>query len=158
MAEKKQKEKLPRKDQDWRDLCEWLEINIFNYHVPQQRLQYEACLVLKGLQKGKDVANNNIEDNGFYPFDVILMTFKANKLKIQNAIKNKEFDSERQKMTYICTIVRGKINDMYSRYLNAQKTQEKVESVDTSIMTYDGAEYKSHNTERKTNKRLEGLW
>lgn len=158
MAEKKQKEKLPKKNKDWLELCEWLEINIFNYNVPHQRLQTDACLVLMGLQRGKDVANNNTEDNGFYPFNVILMTFKANKTKIQNAIRNKEFDSERQKMTYICVIVRDKINDMYSRYLNAQKTQKKVESVDTSIMTHDSAEYQSNNTERKINKRLEGLW
>lgn len=158
MADKKQKEKLPKKNKDWLELCEWLEINIFNYHVPHQRLQTDACLVLMGLQRGKAVGNNNIEDNGFYPFNVILMTFKANKIQIQNAIKGKNFDSERQKMSYICTIVRDKINDMYSRYLNAQKTQEKVESVDTSIMTHEGAEYKTNNTERKINKRLEGLW
>lgn len=158
MTEKKSKEKLPRKDKDWLELCEWLEINIFNYHVPDQRLQTEACYVLKGLQRGKHVANNNIEDNGYYPFNVILMTFKANKTKIQNAIKGKNFDSERQKMTYICAIVRDKLNDMYSRYLNAQKTQEKVENVDTSIMSHEGAEYKSNNLERKVNKRLEGLW
>ena len=158
MAEKKQKEKLPRKDQDWRELCEWLEVNIFNYNIPHQRLQTDACLVLMGLQRGKNVANNNIEDNGFYPFNVILMTFKANKMIIQNAVKGKNFESERQKMSYICTIVRDKINDMYGRYLNAQKTQEKVESVDTSIMTHEGAEYKTNNTERKRNKRLEGLW
>ena len=86
------------------------------------------------------------------------MTFKANKLKIQNAIRNKNFEDESNKMSYVCAIMRDKINDMYSRYLNAQKTQEKVESVDTSIMTYEGAEYKSNNTERKINKRLEGLW
>ena len=157
MAEK-QKEKIPRKDKDWLELCEWLEINIFNYHVPYQRLQTDACLVLKGLQKGKDVANNNTEDNGFYPFNVILMTFKANKKQILNAIKGKEFKSERIKMTYICKIVQDKINDMYSRYLNAQKTQEKVDTVDTSIMTYEGAEYKTNASERKINKRLEGLW
>lgn len=151
-----EKEKLPRKDKDWLELCEWLEINIFNYDVPNQRLQTNACLVLKGLQKGKDVANNSTEDNGFYPFNIILMTFKANKTQIQNAIRNKNFDSERQKMTYICTIVRDKINDMYSRYLNAQKTKEKVESVDTSAMTNEGAGYQT--TKRKTNKRLEELW
>ena len=61
-------------------------------------------------------------------------------------------------MFYICAIVRNNINDMYSRYLNIQKTQEKVENVDTSIMTHEGAEYKTNNTERKINKRLEGLW
>jgi len=142
----------------WRELCEWIEVNIFNYDIKTQRLQKKACLILKGLQTGQNVANNNCEKFGDYPFNVILMTFKANKLKIQNAIRNKNFEDESNKMSYVCAIVRDKINDMYSRYLNAQKTQEKVESVDTSIMTHEGAEYKTNNTERKINKRLEGLW
>lgn len=142
----------------WKELCEWVELNIFNYDIKIQRLQKKACLILKGLKVGQNVANNNCEKYGDYPFNVILMTFKANKIKIQNAIRNKDFEDESKKMAYVCAIVRDKINDMYSRYLNAQKTQEKVESVDTSIMSYDGAKYKSNNSERKVNKRLEGLW
>lgn len=142
----------------WKELCEWLELNIFNYDIKTQRLQKKACLILKGLQTGQNVINNNCEKYGDYPFNVILMTFKANKTKIQNAIRNKDFEDESKKMAYVCAIVRDKINDMYSRYLNAQKTQKKVESVDTSIMSHDGAEYKSNNSERKVNKRLEGLW
>lgn len=155
MANKKmtEEEKL-----QWKELCEWMEINIFNYDIKTQRLQKKACLILKGLQCGQNVRNNNCEKFGNYPFNVILMTFKANKTKILNAIRNKNFEDESNKMSYICAIVRDKINDMYSRYLNAQKTQEKVESVDTSIMTHEGAEYKTNNTERKINKRLEGLW
>ena len=151
-----EKEKLPRKDEEWLELCEWIEVNLFNYHIPEQRLQTDACLVLHGLRKGKSVGNNSTQDHGCYPWKVILMTFKANKLQIQNAIRNKTFDSERKQMTYICAIVRDKINDMYSRYLNAQKIKEKVESVDISAMTNEGAEYQS--TKRKSNKRLEGLW
>ena len=89
--------------------------------------------------------------------NVILMAFKAHKIEIQNAIRNKDFKTETQKMMYICAIVRDRLNDIYTRYLNAQKTKEKVESIDTSIMTNEGAEYKT-NTERKVNKRLEGLW
>ena len=143
----------------WLELCEWLEINIFNYDIRVQRLQTKACLVLKGLQTGQNVINKNQETHGNYPFNVILMTFKANKATILKAIKDKDFDNdEAKKMSYICSIVRNKLNAMYSRYLNVQKSQEKVEKVDTEIMSYDGAEYKSNNTERKRNKRLEGLW
>ena len=144
-------------NQDWYELCAWVEANIFNYSK-EQKLQKQASFVLRGLQKGKAVGNNMIEDNGLYPLNVILMTFKANKVQIQNALKNKSFDSEKQKMMYVCAIVRDKINDMYSRYLNAQKAQEKVDTANTSIMSHEGAEYKSNNTERKINKRLEGLW
>ena len=150
--------KMKEENIQWRELCEWIEINIFNYDIRTQRLQKKACLILTGLQTGQNVANNNCETFGNYPFNVILMTFKANKVKIQNAIRNKNFEDESKKMSYVCAIVRDKINDMYGRYLNAQKTQEKVESVDTSIMTHESAEYKNSNTERKRNKRLEGLW
>lgn len=155
MANKKmtEEEKL-----QWKELCEWLELNIFNYDIRTQRLQKKACLILKGLKVGQNVANNNCEKYGDYPFNIILMTFKANKTKIQNAIRNKNFEDESKKMAYVCAIVRDKINDMYSRYLNAQNTQKKVENIDTSIMEYEGAEYKSNNTERKINKRLEDLW
>lgn len=144
-------------NKEWYELCSWVEANIFNYSK-EQKLQKQASIVLRGLQKGKPVGNNKVEDNGLYPLNVILMTFKANKTQIQNAIKNKDFDSERNKMLYVCAIVRDKINDIYSRYLNAQKTQEKVETVDISVMTNEGAEYNSKSTERKINKRLESLW
>ena len=33
----------------WKELCEWLEVNIFNYDIKTQRLQKKACLILKGL-------------------------------------------------------------------------------------------------------------
>lgn len=142
-------------NKEWYELCEWVETNIFNYSK-EQKLQKQASLVLRGLQKGKAVANNTIEDNGLYPLNVILMTFKANKGLIQNALINKDFDSERNKMLFVCAIIRDKINDVYSRYLKAIKTQEKVEIVDTSTIAHQGAEYQT--TERKINKRLEDLW
>ena len=151
--------KITEKNKDWMELCKWVEINIFNYDINNnQRLQKKSCLILRGLTKGQDVANNNLDTYGEYPYNVILMTFKANKSLILNSIKNKDFeDDESNKMFYVCAIIRNKINDIYSRYLKAQKTQEKVKSVDTSIMEHEGAEYKG-NTEKKVNKRLEGLW
>lgn len=155
MAEKKKE--TERKDSDWLELCNWVELNIFDYDLKKgQRLQKKACLVLRGLKSGQNVANNKATQYGEYPYNIILMTFKANKIQILNAIRNKNFDSEANKMSYVCAIIRDKINDMYTRYLNAQKTQKKVETIDTSIMEYEGAEYQA--TEFKTNKRLEDLW
>ena len=142
----------------WKELCTWIEINILNYDIKVQRLQKKACLILRGLQCGQTVANGEYDKYGYYPFNVILMTFKANKTQIVKGIKYNNIEDESKKMYYACAIVRDKLNDMYSRYLNAQKAQEKVEYVDTSIMTNEGAEYKSTNAERKVNKRLEGLW
>lgn len=146
----------PRDHDQWIELCKWIEINLFNYDGEKQKLQRGASLALDGLRKGQNIANNEDDTYGEYPLNVILMTFKANKILIQNAIRNKNFETETHKMIYICTIVRDRLNDMYSRYLNAQKTKEKVELVDTSTMTNKGAEYQV--SKRKTNKRLEGLW
>lgn len=149
-------EEKARKDQEWLDLCAWVEKEIFNYDS-NQKLQKKACLVLKGLQVGQNIRNNNQQEYGNYSFEVILYTFKANKLKIQNAIRGKEFKDESSKMSYVAAIIRDGINDMYMRLQSAKKVEEKIEQVDTSVMEYEGAEYKPKE-EKKINKRLEGLW
>lgn len=160
MAKKNKNEKtlLPRNNEEWLELCSWVELNIFEYE-PTQKLQYAACLVLDALRKGQFIANNKLDTYGEYPINVILLTFKANKLQILNAIKGKDFESEENKMKYVCAIVRDKLNDMYTRYLNAQKSQEKTESVDTNIIEYQGAEYQSSTKTKQKNKdKFEELW
>ena len=149
---------MARNKAEWDELCYWIELNIFEYE-PAQKLQRKACLVLDGLRKGQAVSNNNARTYGEYPINVILLTFKANKLQILNAIKGKDFESEENKMKYVCAIVRDKLNDMYTRFLNSQKSQEKVESVDTSVMEYESAEYQNNKKtiERKNNK-FSDLW
>ena len=156
---KKKETLLPRDKEQWNELCAWVELNIFEYE-PTQKLQRAACLVLDGLRKGQCVSNNKCETYGEYPLNVILLTFKAYKMQISSSIKGKNFDSERAKMSYVCSIVRDKLNDTYSRYLNAQKSQKKVENVDTSIMTYEGAGYQNSNKtkENKRNNKFDDLW
>lgn len=155
---KKKETLLPRNKKQWDELCAWVELNIFGYE-PTQKLQRAACLTLDGLRKGQSVANNNCETYGEYPIEVILLTFKANKVQILNSISGKNFESENNQMKYICAIVRDKLNDVYSRYLNAQKSQEKVETIDTSIMDYQGAEYQSSTkTIEKKKDKFNSLW
>ena len=155
---KKKETLLPRDKEQWNELCAWVELNIFEYE-PTQKLQYQACLSLDGLRKGQITANNACDTYGEYPLNVILLTFKANKNVLLSALKGKNFESEDKKMRYCCAIIRDKLNDVYTRYLNAQKSQEKVEKVDTSIMDYQGAEYQSSTktTEKKKNK-FDDLW
>ena len=114
--------KMTEENLQWIELCDWVAINIFNYDCKTQHLKRESNLILRGLQRGQRIANNKHKKQCDYPCNVILMTFKANKIVIQNAIKGKIFESERNKMLYICAIVRDKIDDIYKRYLNAQKT------------------------------------
>ncbi len=111
------KKETNEEKKQWLELCNWLEINIFNYNIPYQRLQKESTLILRGLKYGQRIANNNCEKHGNYPSNVILMAFKANKIKILNAIKDKKFENESNKMRYVCSIIRDDIDDIYNRYL-----------------------------------------
>lgn len=155
---KKKETLLPRDNEQWRELCAWVELNIFEYE-PTQKLQYKACMTLEGLRKGQITANNKQDTYGEYPMNVILMAFKVNKNVILSALRGKNFDSEDKKMRYVCSIVRDKLNDVYTRYLNAQKSHEKVERVDTSIMDYQGAEYQnSTKTDKKKEDKFKELW
>ena len=113
------RKKVPTEQEaKWLELIDWIERNIFNYDTPRQVLHKEACLILKGLQRGQIIANNNIKHSVEYPAEVLLIAFKINKIKILNAIKNKKFECEHDKMLYICSIVRNDLEDVNKRYLN----------------------------------------
>lgn len=156
----KKKALLYRDHDQWKELCAWIELNIFEYEPTQKLQSKNAILALDGLRKGQIVANGEREMNGEYPLNVILLAFKANKITILNALKGKDFGgSEELKMKYVCAIVRNKLNDVYSRYLNAQKSQKKVETVDTSIMSHQGAEYKSTTKiDKKKEEKFSDMW
>jgi len=157
---KKKETLLPRDKEQWNELCAWVELNIFEYESTQ-KLQRQACLTLEGLRKGQNTANNKQDTYGEYPLNVILLTFKANKNVLLSALKGKNFESEDKKMRYCCAVIRDKINDVYTRYLNAQKVQKKTDNVDTSIMESNSVEYKSvvkTEEEKKTESKYEGLW
>jgi hypothetical protein len=112
---------------------------------------------LQGLRKGQSMANNSHEMYGEYPIDVIFNTFKANKYVILKAIKGKTFNSEDQKMAYICAIVSSRINDMYTRMKNAKKSEEKSEKIDIGAQNSEAAKYQ-RQTEEVINSTFEGIW
>lgn len=144
---------------EWLELCHWVEKELFNYDNTQ-KLKKDACLSLMGLRNGKAVANNHTKDYGNYPYKVILMAFKVNKNTILNAIKGKDFHgSESTKMRYICAIMRDKIDDVYIRYKNAQKSEEKIETINTDTFEYIGAKYhNSKECDKHKQEKFEGLW
>lgn len=147
-----------RKDQDWMDLYAWIEREIMGYDS-NQKLQKAAVLRIRGLAHGQSVANNKQDQYGDYSAEVILLTFKANKSLILNALRGKNFDSENGKIGYCCAIVRDRINDIYTRLNNAKKSQEKIEEVNTSIIDYEGAGYKTKaNKNNKNEDKFKELW
>lgn len=144
--------------QDFLEVCAYIEKELLGYEN-NQKLQRMAALKVKGMAKGQVVANNKCEKYGEYPFEVILLTLKANKNIIINALKKKNIESESGSVGYIAAIIRDKLNDMYTRYINAKKIQEKVDNVNTDIITYQGAEYKAvESNDNKIKDKYKDLW
>ena len=144
---------------DFFKLCLYVEKEILNYEN-NQKIQKKAVLRLRGLSSGQNIANNKNQEYGEYPYDVILMTFQIYKNQIKNGLKNKNFDSEDSKLAYACAIVRDKLNDVYTRYINIKKAQDKIETADTSNIEYQGAEYKPNVDKHKNKKedKYKDLW
>lgn len=142
---------------EWFDLCSWVERNIFEYES-EQKLGKEASITLRGLQHGQSVGNTNQQMYGSFPFEVIKITFILYKSNILYAIKNKDFRDEASKMLYVCAIVRKNLNDTYTRYLNAKRSQEQIETIDTSVMEYQGAEYKKDAPKKRNEENFKDLW
>ena len=145
-----------KKNSDFLEMCSWIEKELMGY-TGTQRLHKKSCLRLQGLRKGQSVANNSYEVYGEYPLDVVFNTFKANKYIILKAIKGKTFESEDQKVAYICAIVSARINDMYTRMKNAKKSEEKSEVIDIGAQNSSAAEYK-RQTEDVVNSTFEAIW
>ena len=145
-----------KKDADFKEMCAWIEREIFGYDE-NQKLQKMACLKLQGLRSGKVVANNNIENNGNYSLDVIWNTFRANKLLILKALKNKTFSSEQAKMGYVCAIVREHLNDMYQRMKNAELSKSKQDAVNIDVDSYNKNIYHKQTIDYE-NSTFEDIW
>ena len=145
-----------KKDADFKEMCAWIEREIFGYDE-NQKLQKMACLKLQGLRSGKVVANNNIENNGNYSLDVIWNTFRANKLLILKALKNKTFSSEQAKMGYVCAIVREHLNDMYQRMKNAELSKSKQDAVNIDVDSYNKNNYHKQTIDYE-NSTFEDIW
>lgn len=145
-----------KKDADFKEMCAWIEREIFGYDE-NQKLQKMACLKLQGLRSGKVVANNNIENNGNYSLDVIWNTFRANKLLILKALKNKTFSSEQAKMGYVCAIVREHLNDMYKRMKNAELSKSKQDAVNIDVDSYNKNNYHKQTIDCE-NSTFEDIW
>ena len=161
MAEKKTKKRMTKKElEEWETLYEYVRKNIMGYDE-HQSLSKQMVLRLKGLQTNKFMANNNIKDTANYSYDIILNTFKFCMPEIKKCLSINRFADESHKFNYILRIVEPKINDVYMRMKNVEKSKEKAEKIDTSIATYVGVEYKpkeKQDTRKVFEDEFADLW
>lgn len=154
--ESKVKNKLSKEElEQWNNLYAYVKKEILMYD-DNQKIPTEIVLRIKGLCKGKAVANNCTKDNANYSFEILLYTFKLCKTKILTALHGKTFQSEVSKFVYISKIIEGNINEVYERVTTAKKIQAKMESIKVDSLYHDSAKYIP--TTVKENKKLKNLW
>lgn len=155
-AQSKPKNKLSKEElEQWNNLYAYVKKEILMYD-DNQNVPSEIVLRIKGLCKGKVIANNATKDNADYSFEILLYTFKLCKSKILSAIYGKTFQSEISKFVYISKIVEGNINEIYERVTTAKKSQAKMENIKVDSLYHDAAQYMS--TVIKENEKLKNLW
>lgn len=109
-----------------------------------------------GVIKTRDRKVKNMSKSG-YPYVVINDAFKESRLNIVKAITTKKFESEKQKINYICAIIESRLNDCLEKYENAQKNKNKndFEIDDARLEVLNDIEVeKSSQVERKCKPSL----
>lgn len=113
--------------EEWLELCEYVENDILNYDK-NQKAPRSLYLRMRGLSKGQFIANNNIKVQANYSYKIILITFKYSLLDIRYAMSTKSFKNEQQRINYIMAIVENNINDVYLKLAQTKKDEEKTKN------------------------------
>jgi hypothetical protein len=151
-------EKVNKKNNDWLELCEYVKDKILRYNNDMKFPQYLA-LRLKGLQNGNFIANNKSKPMANYDFKTILLTFKYCSTDIKNYIDNNKdrIKDEQHLINLIMMFIEKNINDIVKKIQEKNKTQEKLNLLDNSILQKKSAKYIS-KTKFEKDKENEDLW
>ena len=136
---------------EWSELYNYVKKEILFYD-DNQNIPQNICRKLKGIRTGKFIENRLIENQAEYPYKIILYTFQICRPRILAALSGKTFESEMQQVNYICAIVKNNINDVYEMVKRKERNDEKVENMDTEILTHKAAHYQTKTKELKNDK------
>lgn len=150
MAKKKMTEEEKK---SWEALYFYVK-NLLGYDE-NQALSSTMVLRLKGLLTNKFIENNAIESTANYSYEVILNTFKYSSLDIQKALRINNFKDEMHRFNYLLKIVEKNINTVYVKMKGVQKSEEKIEEIDTTIANYTGVKYESRKNKED---KFSDLW
>ena len=144
-------DKKVRKDQDWCDCYEYMK-KLLGYGEKIMLPRY-VVLRLKGLHKGKFMANKNSESYGEYSFKIILTTMQINSVKIKSRLTSGSFTAENHRINSVMLIIEKGINDVVVRMKKVEKSNIKVENIDVSRQASSVAEYQKKK-KKATNSDL----
>lgn len=124
----------------WDSLFRYVKYNVLYYTV-DAKLDRRIIQKLKELQNGRICGNHKLKTDCRYSFETILTTFKFCYFDIQRALATKSFESDLNKINYICAIVRDKINVVIERTTILEKATEELVQRDLEYLNEQTANY-----------------
>lgn len=155
MAKNAVKRMTKQEKEDWDALYDFVREKILMYDK-NQSLSRTMVLRLKGLLSNKFIENSNTEDSANYSYRTILNTFKFCIIDIQRGLHSNSFSDEMHKFNYVLKIVESNINTIYIRMQQAEKSKDKTEKMNTTVVTSTGATYQRKT--KDTSSKFDDLW
>ena len=144
MTSKKEKAKVKHmsseEKKNWEELYNYVRKTILEYDE-NQSLSKQMVLRLKGLSTSKFFENRLHEDKSNYSFNVVLNTFKFWPPEIEKSVQRITFKDENNKFNYILKIVESKLNDVYIKMKNTERSKEKIKQLNLNAVNNQGADY-----------------
>lgn len=136
----------------WEQLCEYVKTNIMGYDENQKLSKY-MILRLRGLHDGKFMANKAVESLAHYSYDIILLTFKYVKPRIDYKLKENNFADDQHRFNFVMKVVGENINLVYNKVKKLKEEQKKVEKIEVIDLPNYENKYVT-----QLNKNLEKFW
>lgn len=138
------------------ELCEYVKKEIMGYDE-NQKLTKHMLLRLRGASEGKFMANKVTTSMAHYPFDIILLTFKYIKPRLNDIMRTKTFTSEEHKFNYIMVVMSNNINLVYNKVKKIKEEQMKIEQIKATDLPNYNNQYVKQET-KSVDDKLENFW
>lgn len=145
-----------KEKEQWNKLCEYVKTDIMCYDT-NQTLSSKMILRLRGMHDGKYIANKSVESLAHYPYDIILLTFKYVKPRIDWKLQENKFVDDMHRFNYVMKIVEENLNLIYNKVKKLKEEQKKVEQIEVvDIPNYNNKYIKSNN--KVNDESLKEFW
>ena len=137
----------------FQELCDYVKKEIMGYD-DNQKLSPYMCLRLRGMKDGKFIANKATTPMAHYSYDIILLTFKYIKPRLNTLLVGKKFTSDQHRFNYIMVVVSNNINTVYNKVKKLNEERRQIETIEV----VDLPNYTNKYDKKNINKNLENFW
>lgn len=144
---------MVNEEKKFQELCEYVKKDIMGYDQNQSLSKY-MILRLRGMKDGKFIANKVTTSMAHYSYEIILLTFKYIKPRLETLLLGKKFNSEQHKFNYIMVIASDNINNVYNKVKKIKEEQARAKDIDVVELP----NYTNQYTKKIIDKNLENFW